>query len=219
MANYKLVIFDLAGTTVKDTNTVGQCLQEALEEAGLTVSVADVNAVMGIRKPVAIQQILDQYGRTGNVGDIDADFRQRMIETYRQSPVVAEIPGTSKTFQVLKDMGMKIAVDTGFDRETTDILLERMKWGELLDDSITSDEVENGRPAADMINELCRRAGVLPAEAIKVGDTPADIQEGSAARVGLNIGVSYGTHSAEALEPFGPDAIISEIGDLLRLDI
>ncbi len=219
MARFKLAIFDLAGTTVKDTNTVGKCLQDALEAVGVTVTVAEVNAVMGIRKPVAIQRLLDQYGATGDADSIDRDFRERMIETYKTSEEVGEIPGVSSTFRVLKEMGIRIAVDTGFDRETVDILLDRMNWGDLLDDSITSDEVANGRPSADMINELCRRAGALPSETIKVGDTPADLQEGSAARVGLNLAVSYGTHSADELERFGPDAILSEISDLLRLDI
>jgi phosphonatase-like hydrolase len=219
MARFKLAIFDLAGTTVKDSNTVGKCLQDALEEVGVSVTVADVNAVMGIRKPVAIQKLLDQYDATGDVETIDNDFRERMIETYRSSDEVAEIPGTSSTFRVLKEMGIRIAVDTGFDRETVDILLDRMNWSDLLDDSIASDEVASGRPSPDMINELCRRAGVLPSETIKVGDTPADLQEGSAARVGLNLAVSYGTHSADELERYAPDAILSEIGDLLRLDI
>lgn len=219
MAIYKLAVFDLAGTTVKDTNTVGKCLQDALEAVGVQVSVEDVNSVMGIRKPVAIKQLLDRAGAEGDPDVIDADFRKRMIETYRNSPDVQEIPGTTKTFGVLRKMGIKIAVDTGFDRETTDILLERMGWGDLLDDSITSDEVENGRPAPDMLLELCRRAGVSPDETIKVGDTPADIQEGASAKVGLNVGVTYGTHTEAQLQPYGPDVLLSEIGDLLRLDI
>jgi phosphonatase-like hydrolase len=219
MARYKLAIFDLAGTTVKDTNTVGKCLQEALEAVGVKVGVAEVNSVMGIRKPVAIQQLLDQAGVKGDANAIDADFRQRMIATYQSGSDIEEIPGTTKTFRVLREMGIRIAVDTGFDRETTNILLDRMGWGDLVDDSITSDEVENGRPAADMILELCRRAGVTPDETIKIGDTPADIQEGASARVGLNAGVTYGTHTEAQLQPYGPDVLLSEIGDLLRLDL
>ncbi|MEQ1823609.1 MAG: HAD hydrolase-like protein [Fimbriimonadaceae bacterium] len=219
MARFKLAIFDLAGTTVSDSNTVGGCLQEALLAAGVAVTVDDVNVVMGIRKPIAIQMLLHQYGASGDVEAIDADFRGRMIETYRTSPEVREIPGTSATFRVLKELGIRIAVDTGFDRETTDILLERMAWGDLVDDSIASDEVQSGRPAPDMIFELCRRANVAPSEVIKVGDTPADLKEGAAAKVGLNVGVLYGTHTRAQLEAFWPDALLEEIGDLLRLDI
>ena len=219
MKRYKLAIFDLAGTTVQDDNTVGKCLQDALSAVGVSASIEEVNAVMGIRKPVAIKMLLDKHGAEGDVEAIDADFRQRMIETYKTSPEVREIPGATNTFRVLKEMVIRVAVDTGFDRETTDVLLSRMGWGDLVDDSITSDEVEQGRPHPDMILELCRRAGVTPDQVIKIGDTPADIGEGFSANVGLNVGVTYGTHTEEQLQGLAPDALLSEIGDLLRLDI
>lgn len=222
MTRFRLAIFDLAGTTVKDTNTVGACLQRALAEVGVHAPMDDVNAVMGIRKPIAIRILLEKHGHSAPpelVEKIDQDFRERMIETYRTSPDVGEIPGAKRTFRGLRDLGIKVAVNTGFDRETTDILLERMSWGKLIDASITSDEVENGRPHPDMILALCARLSVQPEDVIKVGDTPADIQEGIAARVGLNLGVSYGTHTEAQLLPYGPDGLLSDLTDLLNLDL
>ncbi len=219
MTKFKLAIFDLAGTTVRDTNTVGSCLQTALSESGIVVSLNDVNAVMGIRKPVAIQMLLDQHKSEGNVEGIHDRFLELMIETYRTSEEVAEIEGTSETFKQLKERGIRVAVDTGFDRKTTEVLLSRMNWNGLLDDSITSDEVTKGRPYPYMIQELCRRARVTPNETIKVGDTPADLQEGKAAAVGLNIGVVYGTHTKEQLIQHEPDALLSDIRELLLLEI
>ncbi len=92
-----------------------------------------------------------------------------------------------------------------------------MPWDGLIDDSITSDEVEHGRPEPDMIFELCRRANVSPEETIKVGDTPADILQGRAAGVGLVVATTYGTHTKEQLEKHNPDLFIDQIGDLLNL--
>lgn len=211
MKNYKLIVFDLAGTTVTDTNTVGSCLQAALLKAGLEVTVDDVNSVMGIRKPVAIQELLTRYDHAGNVDEIYESFRSIMIETYQTSAEMVEIPGTTETFKEIRNLGLKIAVDTGFERDITDVLLDRMGWGELVDDSITSDEVETGRPAPDMIFELCRRLAVDPQDVVKVGDTPADIYEGKNAGAALVIGVLYGTHSREQLESCEPDVLIDDI--------
>lgn len=216
MKDFRLAVFDLAGTTVVDTNTVGSCLQQALSNVGLEVSVEDVNKVMGIQKPLAIQALLNQYGVEGDVAEIHDDFRDIMIRTYKTSAAITEIPGASKLFAELNQLGIRIAVDTGFDREITDVLLDRMQWGELLSDSITSDEVAQGRPHADMIVELCRRAGVQPHQVIKIGDTPADIQEGQSAQVGLNVGVTYGSHTRELLLPFGPDKLIDSLDELLE---
>lgn len=216
---YKLAIFDLAGTTVKDSNTVGSCLQKSLINAGIEVSVEHVNEVMGMPKNIAIKLLLEKYDKQAEVEPIHSEFQQLMIETYRVSPEVEEIEGVSFVFAKLKEKGIRIAVNTGFDRETTDILLGRLHWQSFLDDSIASDEVERGRPFPDMIQELCRRAEVETSETIKVGDTPADLKEGAAAKVGLNVGVLYGTHTKDQLSPYNPDALLSDIRELLALEL
>lgn len=217
MNPFKLAIFDLAGTTVQDTNTVGGCLQLALAEVDVPITVEDANSVMGIPKPVAIRELLDRSGRDGNVEAIHNRFRELMIEAYRTAPDLAEIEGTSETFSALRERGIRVTVNTGFDRETTRVLLSRLPWEGLLDDSVTSDEVAQGRPHPDMILMLCARAGVEPSEAIKVGDTPSDILEGQAAGVGLNVGVLYGTHTYWELEAYKPSALVSDIREVLTL--
>jgi phosphonatase-like hydrolase len=219
MNNIKLFVFDLAGTTVKDNNTVGGCLQKALKSAGLEASVTEVNTVMGYPKPTAITILLNRHGVEGDVSAIFEEFRGLMTATYRDSSEVLEIDGAREVFLSLKDRGMRIAVDTGFDRGITDILLDRMPWEGLIDDSITSDEVENGRPHPDMILELCRRAGVEPVQTVKVGDTPSDIQEGKAAGAGLTVGTLFGTHTREELLAHQPDLLISDLRDLLSLSL
>lgn len=219
MSQYKLAIFDLAGTTVKDTNTVGACLQAALKTVGVDATVDDVNAVMGQPKPWAIEMLLKQYEAEGDVPTLYAEFRRLMVEFYQTSKEVGEIEGASETFRGLKEKGLLIAVDTGFERDITDVLLERMQWGTLVDDSITTNEVENGRPAPDMIFELCKRHSVEPHEVIKIGDTPADIAEGKNAKAGLVVGVVYGTHTRQQLESLGADMLIEDIKELLAIDL
>lgn len=214
MSEYRLAIFDLAGTTVVDLNAVAHCLIAALGAAGVDLSVAEANEVMGIPKPVAIAQILDGRGSDLDPGPIHADFQARMIAFY-QSADVREFDGVSQLFRDLRSQGIRVAVDTGFDRLTTNTLLSRLPWDGLVDDSITSDEVERGRPFPDMAIELIRRAGCEAGEAIKVGDTPSDIEEGRAAKVGLNVGVTYGSHSRAQLESLGADALIDAPSELL----
>jgi phosphonatase-like hydrolase len=210
----KLVVFDLAGTTVRDTNTVGGALQAALAEIGVVASVAEVNAVMGIPKPVAIAHILSAHGTAGDVDAIHARFQSLMIEIYRTDPGIDEIDGATEVMEKLKNAGLKIAVDTGFDRAITDVVISRMPWRDLIDDSIASDEVADGRPAPDMLFALAERQRITPAEIVKVGDTPSDILQGRAAGAGLVVGVLYGTHTREQLAPHGPDALIEHLSEL-----
>ena len=56
----------------------------------------------------------------------------------------------------------------------------------------------------------------------KVGDTPADLQEGESAGCGLVVGVTGGTHSRHELEPYPHHHLIETIADfpgLLGLEI
>ncbi|MCZ7635203.1 MAG: hypothetical protein M5U12_03590 [Verrucomicrobia bacterium] len=50
----ELVVFDMAGTTVRDDDAVNLCLRDALHAGGIDVTRDEVNEVMGIPKPTAI---------------------------------------------------------------------------------------------------------------------------------------------------------------------
>ena len=84
-----LVVFDMAGTTVRDDDAVNVCLRDALAAAGEVVSRDDVNGVMGIPKPVAIRELLvkkaGQAPAPERVSAIHEDFMQRMIRHYQTS--------------------------------------------------------------------------------------------------------------------------------------
>ena len=54
----KLVVFDLAGTTVKDNNDVGKAFQAALSKYGYVVPLNKINPIMGYEKNEAIAKIL-----------------------------------------------------------------------------------------------------------------------------------------------------------------
>ena len=58
--NIELVVFDMAGTTVNDDDSVNRCLRASLAAAGLSVTAAQVNAVMGLPKPSAIAILIEQ---------------------------------------------------------------------------------------------------------------------------------------------------------------
>src|SRR5258708_32172514 len=183
-----LIIFDLAGTTVEDNKDVHRVLQSALRKYGVVISIEEANAVMGIPKPVAIEQLLLEKEHSSITPDlimqIHAVFVHEMIDFYEHHPGVREKKGVTDAFKSLRDKGIKIGVDTGFDRPITDPLLQRMGWekGGLLDVSVTSDEVAKGRPFPDLIFRAMELTGVSMVERVaKVGDTASDLQEGTSA--------------------------------------
>lgn len=219
----ELVVLDMAGTTVNDEDGVNRAVREALANVGIMVSPDAVNQVMGIPKPVALRQLIEASPhpeRLAELQTIYADFIARMIRFYQTDPSVHEIPGAGAAFAKLRKAGIKVALDTGFSREIVDVVLERLGWqpGGAIDAAIASDEVPRGRPHPDMIHKLMQDLGITDASrVVKVGDTPSDLEEGTNAGCGMNVGVTQGSHTAAQMAECKHTHLIGTVAELPAL--
>jgi phosphonatase-like hydrolase len=219
-----LVVFDIAGTTVEDRGSVNRCFREALASAGLEADPRAIDAVMGLAKPEAIRILIEQSGRSeefeAKIDAIHADFVARMIAFYQHDRAVRSVSGIERVFERLRDRGALIALDTGFSREITDVILGRLGWNgpTPIAATVTSDEVPRGRPHPDMIRHLMARTGVSdPSDVAKVGDAPADLHEGTNAGCGWVVGVTWGTHTREQLEGLPHTHLVDDVDGLAKI--
>jgi len=204
----KLVVFDMAGTTVEDKDNVHAALISAFKAYELNIIREDANKVMGIPKPVAIHQLLkEEFGIKPQklndlTGKIHKVFLSEMISFYKNDSSVKEKKNAEQIFQFLKGQKIKVGIDTGFSRDIADTIIKRLEWkkNQLIDFSVTSDEVKNGRPYPDMIFEAMKIANVKSAQEVaKVGDTVSDLQEGTAAGCKFVIGITTGAYKRKEL--------------------
>ncbi len=222
----QLVVFDIAGTTLQDNNDVHQSLEAALQEIGVYVTPEETAPVMGYPKPEAIRMLLqaklpDAAAISPElIGRVHTAFLQHMLQFYQSHPSVAEKPGATKVFQALRTAGIKIALDTGFDRQTTSVILQRLGWEEqgLIDVSVTSDEVPQGRPSPEMIWRAMQVLGIDSSQAVaKVGDTVADLEEGTGAGCRYVVGITSGACSVEMLKAAPHTHLIDHLAELLSI--
>ena len=217
-----LVVFDMAGTTVYDGDAVHSCLAAAVAQAGVSATRSQINAVMGMPKPVAIAALLSSFRGVApgeeEVAAVHANFERLMLDHYRHDLRVRETDRASDVFGALRARGIKVALDTGFNRVIADAVLERLGWTTLVDATVTSDEVEHGRPKPDMIIRAMELTAVSePSRVAKVGDTPADLQEGDAAGCTLVVGVTSGSHTEDELARHPHTHLIDSLVDLLAI--
>ncbi|CAN5451230.1 phosphonatase-like hydrolase [soil metagenome] len=219
-------MFDMAGTTVHDNDDVNICFQAALESTGLAITRDDINAVMGLKKPEAIRLVLEAKLADHStiteeyVNELHNVFLQKMIDFYTNDPRVKEIDGASDVFRTLKANGIKVAIDSGFSRDIIDTIIERLGWERdgLIDISVASDEVPQGRPAAFMIQKAMKAFGITdPKAVVKVGDTPADLNEGYNSNTLYNIGVLSGACTRAELEAHPHTHILGSIREVPAL--
>ena len=221
-----LVVFDMAGTTVRDDDAVNTCLRQALATAGVEVDRKAANSVMGEPKPVAIAKLLSSGRKTPlrpthpRVRELYAVFEGLMLDFYRDDPTVRAVDDAAETFRVLKNRGIRVALDTGFNRAIADVILRRLGWLDinLIDATVASDEVVRGRPYPDLIQRAMVLADVIdPFAVAKVGDTPADLCEGTAAGCALVIGITTGSHTREALEAHPHTHLVDRLSQVLPI--
>jgi phosphonatase-like hydrolase len=220
----KLIVFDLAGTTVNDNKDVHRVLQSVFKKVQIRITIDEANQVMGIPKPEAIKKLLTRH-RYPYISDMlvlemHAHFVTKMSTFYKRHASVKETVGASEVFRICKQHEIKVAVDTGFDRTIVVPLLERMGWEQhgLLDTSVTSDEVAKGRPYPDMIFRAMELTGVTDVESVaKVGDTLSDLEEGTAAGCGWVIGVTTGAYTKEELLKGPHTHLVHQLTEILPI--
>jgi phosphonatase-like hydrolase len=234
MSPIQLVVCDMAGTTVKDENEVQRCFFAAADRTGLKAEPDQITAMMGWSKKRVFQTLwhhqlgADHPDYPGKVEASFVQFREILENHYRTAPV-HPTEGCLELFAWLKAYQIPIALTTGFYREVTDIILQRLGWDQGLGShyvgsadstiqvSVTPSEIfhQEGRPAPFMIQKAMYRLGITdPQTVVNIGDTPSDIESGINAHCRYSFGITNGTHSRSQLAAHPNDGLLDSLWEL-----
>ena len=219
----ELVVFDMAGTTVDEDNVVYKTVRAAINSAGYDFSQDQVQASgAGKEKSQAIRDVLALDGQPhpeSEISEIFSDFKVRLKQAYEDLQV-KEQPGATQVFDSLHKAGIRVVLNTGYDRKTAEGLVAKIGWniGKEIDALVTASDVENGRPGPDMIHLAMQQTGVQSAEKVaKVGDSEIDIEEGKNADCGMTFGITTGAQSKSQLESANPTHVVDSLQEMLQL--
>jgi phosphonatase-like hydrolase len=218
----KLVVFDIAGTTLRDEHQVSKVFQSALNHFGYIVSLDKIDPLMGYEKAQAIRQLLEAGSASVDDQLVTAIHQQFMTQMmrYYETADLQPLPNVEETFRQLQLAGIRVAINTGFSRNIASIVIDRLQWkkNNLIDILIASDEVPLGRPHPYMIRSVMDTLQISdPQDVMKVGDTEVDIREGQHAGCRYVVGITTGIFSREALATYNPTHIIDDISDVITI--
>lgn len=200
----RLVVCDMAGTTIEDTGVVPVAFDAALAAHGMSATAAELSAVRGAAKRDAIRQLVrERHGSHDLERLSDAvyeRFRGELDRRFREGGA-RPVEGAAHMFEWLRAHGIALALNTGFDRDTQQRVLGAVGWLQGVADALVcGDDVSLGRPAPYMIFRAMELTGVTSVrQVVNIGDTVLDLQSGRNAGVGLNVGVWSGAHRREQL--------------------
>ncbi|QKD81634.1 HAD hydrolase-like protein [Thermoleptolyngbya sichuanensis A183] len=234
MSSIQLVVFDMAGTTVKDEQEVEKCFFLAAERTGLEATTDQIVSMMGWAKKRVFQTLWEAQLGAGHPDlseQIDVSYAAfcSVLEEHYQTHSVSPTEGCLAMFSYLQNQGIAIALNTGFYRKVTDIILNRLGWdvglnsdyvggpNSIIQASVTPSEIYNqeGRPAPYMIQKAMYKLGVKDPQAVVViGDTPSDLAAGINAHACLSLGVTNGTHERSQLAAYPNDGLLDSLMEL-----
>jgi phosphonoacetaldehyde hydrolase len=235
-ADIRLVVFDLAGTTV-DHGCFAPVAPfiEALRRHDVRVTVDEVRAPMGLAKidhlrtllaaPAAAAQWRERHGADVTDADVERVYAEDFVPLQLDS--VSEcstlITGVLECASALRQRGIKIGTTTGYFAAAAELCWSAARrQGFEADCSVHPEQVTAGRPAPWMIYRVMETLGVYPPSCVvKVGDTIPDVEEGlnagawsvGVAETGSDIGLSE--HDLAALPPGERESRVAAVREKL----
>src|SRR4030095_6651346 len=107
MEKVKLVVFDMAGTTIRDGGRVGDAFVEAFQKFNLEISIEEVTKVRGYRKLDSIRILLEKFYPEKMLEDeelisqIHQAFEKSTIDFYMSDPDLTPESNDEKFFFLL----------------------------------------------------------------------------------------------------------------------
>lgn len=221
----KMLVFDMAGTTVNENGIIYHTIYDTLKILNFDVYKDDIPTWYGRSKSEILLHYLNKKHNNFNGYEIHQNnniFEQELIYTFKRNlknnyfykgNIKLMDKGMPDLFNRLRDNDIKITLNTGYDSDIQQTIIDNLKMDEFVDDYVSSSDVLNGRPYPDMINLLMKRNEISnPNQIIKFGDTKNDILEGNNARCFLSVGVLTGAENEEGLSKAG--CIMNSVMDI-----
>ncbi|MFD0039995.1 HAD family hydrolase [Streptomyces anulatus] len=219
----RLVVLDMAGTTVADGGLVERAFGTAAQELGVEPGTADhdeklsyVRATMGESKITVFRHLFSDEGRAQRANTAFETAYGELVD----GGLIAPIPGTRETIEELAATGRTVVLTTGFSRLTQDAVLDSLGWRDLVPLTLCpADAGGRGRPYPDMVLEAFLRT--KSADSVRqiavVGDTSYDVLSGVRAGAGLVAGVRTGAHGDDAFREAGASHVLDSVAELPTL--
>jgi HAD superfamily hydrolase (TIGR01509 family) len=214
MSNQPAFLFDLDGTLVDSVYQHVLAWREALEKAGIELSVWRIHRRIGMSGGLFVNALLRETGHP--VTPEEAARLQRLhAQAYaKQVAQVRPLPGARELLAYRSDQHVPWAIATSgrieSARPTLEILGVRPEVP-----VVTRDQVPYAKPDPDLFLAAAERLGVPIDAAVVVGDSVWDLLAARRARA-LGVGLLSGGYGQDELERAGAYRVYEDPAGLLR---
>ena len=176
------VVFDLDGLLLESEQEWSAAKREFTREHGGTWTDAAEHAMLGMSSTEWSRYMRDELGLPFDPSEISASVVRLLMHRYRDG--LPLLPGADEAVRRIAAR-WPLGLASSSNREIIDLVLDLSGWKELLAITVSSEEVERGKPAPDVYLEAARRLGARVERCVAVEDSTAGM--GSAHAAGLGV--------------------------------
>ena len=214
------VSFDLDGTLIDTAPDLGAAANMMLVMLGGRPLADDrIPGLIGAGIDEFVKKVLTQAGVVPDAPLLEMAstlfrnlYGQRVFQRSRIYPNVV------MTLHTLRADGLILCCVTNKERKFAQPLLELAGLSGFFAALLCPERPEDRKPSPSLLYSACSQAEVEPLDMLLVGDSRADNLAAQAAGCRV-VAVDYGYHRDQPLEELRPDAIVSDVREIMELSV
>jgi HAD superfamily hydrolase (TIGR01509 family) len=204
------VVLDMDGLLLDTEQLWDEVRENLARERGGRWSERAQSDMMGMSSPEWSRYMHDVVGLEEPPDEIADEVVRRMAERYREH--LPLLPGAKEAVERLAAR-WPLGLASSSNRPLIDLALEVGGLAPLFSATVSSEEVERGKPAPDVYLEAMRQLGVEPTHAVAVEDSRSGIRSAHAA--GMRVIAIPNAHYPPDPETLGlADSVLSSLEEL-----
>jgi HAD superfamily hydrolase (TIGR01509 family) len=206
-------LFDLDGTLVDSVYQHVLAWRDALEEAGMPLSVWRIHRRIGMSGSLFVSALARETRQSLSAEQVERMQYLHSVAFRRYSDQVRPLPGAAELLAYLANAGVPHAIATSGKMESAGPSVQKLGVGPEVP-LITRDMVARAKPDPDLFLAAAERLGVPIEHSVVVGDSIWDLLAARRARA-LSVGLLSGGYGEEELERAGAYRVYQDPADLL----
>jgi HAD superfamily hydrolase (TIGR01509 family) len=167
------IVFDLDGVLIQSEELWDAVRERYVRERGGRYDSEVQRAMMGMSAPEWSRFLHEDAGVSEEPEDINRDVVERMLEAYRHE--LPLLPGAVDAVRRTADV-FPLGLASSSNRVVFEEVLRLAGIADCFEATVSSEEVERGKPAPDVYLEAAHRLGVEPDRCAAVEDSHAGLR-------------------------------------------